>query len=206
MGEHKIVEKPRKRAVFLDRDGVLNALVMNIATSKYEPPHTPEDLTVLVGVVSDLKRLQAEGYDLFLVSNQPDYALGKTTLVGLKLVHNKFNRIMIDNGVNFKKYYYCYHHPNGIVPEYSFVCNCRKPKPFFLIKAAIDYKIGIASSWMIGDTDKDVGAGKCAGVGTILIDYELSKEQRIDSLPDHEVKNLSKAVDIIIAQGHDDAE
>ncbi len=202
MGKHKIKLVPRIRAVFLDRDGVLDALVLNAERNDYEPPHKPEELTILPGVISSLKRLQAAGYSLFLVSNQPDYALGKTKMGALKLVHTEFARIMRRGGVQFKKYYYCYHHPNGVVPRYSFECDCRKPKPFFLIKASIDYNIDISASWMIGDTDKDIGSGRAAGVRTILLDYELSSKQRTSSNPDYEVKDLNKAIDIIIDTNH----
>lgn len=197
MGKHKIRLVPKRRAVFLDRDGVLDALVLNAERNDYEPPHKPEELTILPGVISSLKRLQAEGYSLFLVSNQPDYALGKTKMGALKLVHTEFARIMRRGGVQFKKYYYCYHHPNGVVPRYSFECDCRKPKPFFLIKSSTDYNIDLSASWMIGDTDKDIGSGKAAGVRTILLDYELSSKQRISSTPDYEAKDLNEAVDII---------
>ena len=198
MGKHKIKPVPRRRAVFLDRDGVLNALVFNAERNEYEPPHKSDELIILPGVISSLKRLQTEGYMLFLVSNQPDYALGKAKMSALKLVHSKFASIMRLEGVRFKKYYYCYHHPNGIVPRYSFDCECRKPKPFFLIKAGAEYNMNLSASWMIGDTDKDIRSGKAAGVRTILLDYELSSKQRTTTNPDYEAKDLNKAVDTII--------
>jgi D-glycero-D-manno-heptose 1,7-bisphosphate phosphatase len=202
MGKHKIKLSPTRRAVFLDRDGVLDALVFNAERNEYEPPHSPEELTIFPGVISSLKRLQAEGYILFLISNQPDYALGKAKLSALKLVHSEFSKLMEREGVHFKRYYYCYHHPNGIVLRYSFECVCRKPKPFFLIKASRDYNIDLSASWMIGDTDKDVKSGRAAGVRTILVDYELSSKQRTSSNPDYEVKDLNRAIDIIIDTDH----
>ncbi len=194
-------ETSGKKAVFLDRDGVLNALVLSPDSGKYEPPHSMKELKLLPRVVPSLKKLQEAGYYLFLVSNQPDYALGKTTLNNLKLVHKKFSKLMKKEGIRFKKYYYCYHHPSGTVPLYSIVCKCRKPEPFFLIEASKDYGMDLSSSWMIGDTDRDVEAGKGAGVKTILVDYELSRGQRNASGPDYKAKNLNIAVDIILGDG-----
>jgi D-glycero-D-manno-heptose 1,7-bisphosphate phosphatase len=198
MGEHEVSAKQARKAVFLDRDGVLDALVLNKATNEYEAPHSVGELKLLPMVIPGLKRLQAAGYELFLVSNQPDYAKGKSTLAELKLVHSRFDRLMKDHGVHFRQYYYCFHHPQGVVPRYSYECECRKPKPFFLIKAGEAYGLNLAASWMVGDTDKDVGCGKDAGVNTILVGYKLSVKQRVDSVPDYRAKNLNEAVDIII--------
>jgi len=143
-------------AVFLDRDGVLNELVLNPATAEYEPPHCIEDMKLFPYVIECLGKLHEAGYDLFLISNQPDYAKGKTTLDALEKVHNKFDQLLTSQGINFKKYYYCYHHPQGIIPEYSCECMCRKPKPFFLFKAEEDHNVDLGNSWMIGDRDTDI--------------------------------------------------
>src|SRR5665647_398655 len=125
-------------AVFLDRDGVINDLVLNPDTGEYEPPHSADDLVISPEVIRSLCDIQAAGFDLFLVSNQPDCAKGKTTLGQIQAVHEKLDQILKSKGIFFRDYYYCYHHPNGIVPEYSIACECRKPKPFFLLKAARD--------------------------------------------------------------------
>ncbi|MCZ7393721.1 MAG: HAD-IIIA family hydrolase [Candidatus Methanoperedens sp.] len=185
-------------AVFLDRDGVLNELVLNPATGEYEPPHRIGDMKLFPYVFECLGKIQNAGYDLFLVSNQPDYAKGKTTLEALEKVHNKFDQLLTSKGIYFKEYYYCYHHPQGIIPEYSYECMCRKPKPFFLFKAEENYNIELGSSWMIGDRDIDIECGKAAGTKTILIEEPLSMNKRGNSMPDHKVKDLIEAVEIII--------
>lgn len=189
-----------KPAVFLDRDGVINELVLNPATGEYEPPYSPEDLVLVPGALFALCELQDAGFSLFLVSNQPDYAKGKATLEQIHAVHERFNRLMRDAGIRFCEYYYCYHHPNGIVPAYSFACECRKPKPYFLLKAAKDYGIDLAASWMIGDRDTDIQCGKSAGTKTILILEPHSAVYRDSGNTDYQVRTLPEAAGIILGQ------
>ena len=88
-------------AVFLDRDGVLNELVLNPATGEYEPPHRIEDMRLFPYAIECLGKIQNAGYDLFLVSNQPDYAKGKTALEALEKVHNKFDQLLTSQGIYF---------------------------------------------------------------------------------------------------------
>lgn len=185
-------------AVFLDRDGVLNELVFNLGTGEYEPPHCVEDLKLYPYVIECLEKIRDLGYDLFLVSNQPDYAKGKTTFESLITVHKKFDEILKSDGVYFRGYFYCYHHPEGIIPEYSFECLCRKPKPFLLFKAEERFNVKLGGSWMIGDQDTDIQCGQAGGTRTILIDEPVSEKKRGKSLPDYKAKNLREAVEIII--------
>lgn len=185
-------------AVFLDRDGVLNELVLNPATGEYEPPHRIEDMKLFPYVFECLGKIQKAGYDLFLVSNQPDYAKGKTTLEALEKVHTKFDQLLTSRGIHFREYYYCYHHPQGVIPEYSYECMCRKPKPFFLFKAEEDHNVELGNSWMIGDRDTDIECGKAGGTKTILIEEPLSVNKRGNSMPDYKVKDLREAVEVII--------
>jgi D-glycero-D-manno-heptose 1,7-bisphosphate phosphatase len=185
------------KAIFLDRDGVLNELVLNPATGEYEPPHFPEDLILFPHVIESLRVLQSADFKLFLVSNQPDYAKGKTTLEIIHAVHERLDHTLKMDGIHIREYYYCYHHPNGIVPEYSCVCECRKPKPYFLLKAAREYNIDLVQSWMIGDRDSDIDCGKAAGVKTILVEDPRSMMHRGSSKPEFTAANLKDAVTII---------
>lgn len=186
-----------KKAIFLDRDGVINELVLNPITGEYEPPHSPERLTLFPWVIKCLLTLQGLGFEIFVVSNQPDYAKGKATLEALHEVHAKLNRILSSEGINIRQYYYCLHHPHGVVPDYSFSCDCRKPGDLFLRKAAGEYDIDLGSSWMVGDRDSDIECGKSAGTKTILIEYLTSASYRGSSNPDFTAKNLKDALKII---------
>jgi D-glycero-D-manno-heptose 1,7-bisphosphate phosphatase len=187
-----------KKAVFLDRDGVLNELVLNHVTGEYEPPHSPDDLILFPYMIESLRVLQDADFELFLVSNQPDYAKGKTTLENIYAVHERFDHILKMDGIHFREYYYCYHHPNGIVPEYSVSCECRKPKPYFLLKAAQDYCINLKNSWLIGDRDSDIECGKVAGTRTIMVEEPHSSGLRGSSHPDNRAANLKDALTIIL--------
>jgi D-glycero-D-manno-heptose 1,7-bisphosphate phosphatase len=187
-----------RKAVFLDRDGVVNELVLNPETGEYEPPHTEEDVKLFPYSVSCLKELQSSGYGLFVVSNQPDYAKGKVSLKSLKKVHEKILSILSSEGIIFQDVYYCYHHPNGVVPEYSYACDCRKPNPYFILKAQKDYSLNLRMSWMIGDRDSDIICGQSAGVKTILIKEPKSAKNQGDSSPDFIVNNLFEATKLIL--------
>ena len=185
------------KAIFLDRDGVINYPVLNPKTNEYEAPANKDDFKFFPGVIEALKELQKLGYKLFLVSNQPDYAKGKTTLKNLKSVHDKMHSILDENNIIFNEYYYCYHHPKGIIPEYSFECKCRKPGNFFLTQAQAKYNLEFSKSWMIGDSDVDIFCGQSAGARTILVKTKESAHRAGKSIPEHIVNNLQEAVEVI---------
>jgi D-glycero-D-manno-heptose 1,7-bisphosphate phosphatase len=200
MGVNQIVNK----AVFLDRDGVINKLVLNGQTGAYESPHAVSELVFYPWTFEALKRLLSAKYYLFVVSNQPSYAKGKVSLDTLKAIHTKLDDEMRKNGVIFKEYYYCYHHEKGIVSEFSITCECRKPKPFFVNKALSDYSVNREASWFVGDRDSDIQCGKAAGLGTILVKEPYSAQYHGAVSPDISADNLEKAVDIILAREHNE--
>ncbi len=185
------------KAIFLDRDGVINYPVLNPRTNEYEAPASKDDFKLFPGVIEALKELQKLNYKLFLVSNQPDYAKGKTTLESLYSVHNKMHSILKENNIVFTEYYYCYHHSKGIVPEYSFECKCRKPGNLFLIQAQAKYNLEFSKSWMIGDSDVDIFCGQLAGARTILVKTKESIYRIGKSIPEYIVNNLQEAVEVI---------
>jgi D-glycero-D-manno-heptose 1,7-bisphosphate phosphatase len=198
MGERQIMSK----AVFLDRDGVINELILNPETHEYEPPHRIEDVRVFPYAARCLRELRSAGYDLFLVSNQPDYAKGKVSLEILKKIHEKIMSIFTSEKIAFRDVYYCYHHPDGVMKDYTCICECRKPKPYFLFQAEKDYSLDLARSWMIGDRDTDIVCGQAAGVRTVLIDEPKSCDKRGNSQPDFIAKNLSEATKLIVTHSN----
>jgi len=158
-----------RRAVFLDRDGVINRNVLNPATGELEAPLTAAEFEVLPGVPEALRRLQAAGYLLFVVSNQPNYAKGKSTLRELRAVDRAMRDALDAMRVRTAAVYYCLHHPEGVVPGYAAPCACRKPAPYFLLKAAREFGIDLSQSWMVGDRATDVECGRRAGARAILV-------------------------------------
>ncbi len=187
-----------EKAVFLDRDGVLNRLIFNPDTGEFESPHKVEDLEVFPETGGALLKLQEKNFLLLLVSNQPSFAKGKTSLEEIKRIQARFHEKMLELGVRFSRYYYCYHHPNGIVPEFTGPCHCRKPGIKFLEEAREEFKIDFSSSWMVGDRNSDIICGKRAGLKTILILESEEKEKFCETPPDFSVSDLSEAVKIII--------
>lgn len=186
------------KAVFLDRDGVINKLIYNPKSKEYGAPLYEGDLKFYPWSLPALKKLKEMGFLLFLISNQPDYAKGKTSLKNIKQIHQRLHRYFEGRGIDFTEYYYCYHHPQGKIPGYKLDCACRKPKPFFPLKAKAKYMLDMKRSWFIGDSDSDVSCGKAAGTKTILINERCSKEKRGKTRPDFWADNLKGALKIIV--------
>jgi D-glycero-D-manno-heptose 1,7-bisphosphate phosphatase len=186
-------------AVFLDRDGVLTELVFNPATSQRESPHALEDVRLCSGAVAALIRLQ-KTYDLFIVSNQPSYAKGKVEFETLQAIAAAVETRFREAGVFFRDALYCFHHPEGIVPGYSGACVCRKPSPYLLIVAADQYGIDLPRSWMVGDRESDVEAGRGAGCRTILIAPPGTQLPQVPSRASYVVDGIGAAAAIIVEQ------
>jgi len=185
-------------AVFLDRDGVLNELIFNPKTGEYESPHSPQDLSIIDDVIPTLRRLVGADFELFLVSNQPSYAKGKTTLENIQEIHRRLDGHFRASGIVFTDYYYCYHHPRGVVPDYSGPCRCRKPEPYFLLRAAEMHDVDLRASWMVGDQDTDVECGQRAGCKTALVLNSRSAGKRGASRPNISDSTFSDVADLII--------
>ena len=194
MGVRQIMNK----AIFLDRDGVIDRPVFSNTSGEFEPPHRVEDISLYPWTLEGLKIAAENGFLLFIVSNQPDYAKGKCSLEDLIEVHNRLDEIFKSSGINFSDYYYCYHHPDGIVAGYSGVCECRKPKPYFLKKAEKEFSIDMSRSWMIGDRETDIACGKNAGVRTILVKSEEQAARQATGA-DFTADNLLDGIKLIVS-------
>lgn len=157
------------RAVFLDRDGVINANIFYADTGETEAPRTAADFRLLPGSLEAMKRLQAAGYLLFLVSNQPNQAKRKASRADHDAIQAKLVAALEGAGVRVEEFFYCFHHPHGIEPSLSGPCDCRKPSPFFLNRARDAHDLDMAQSWMVGDRDSDIACGQAAGTRTLHI-------------------------------------
>jgi histidinol-phosphate phosphatase family protein len=186
------------RAIFLDRDGVLNPTWGKDTSNNPESPLRFEDFSIFNFVPEAIKQINELGYLAIVVTNQPAYAKGKMTLEDLA----KMNQLLIDEvskaGGKIEKIYACLHHPDPkqvVVKSLFTKCECRKPKPGMLLQAAGEFGINLVDSWMIGDSWKDIAAGEAAGCRTILISKKQSLIKRVD--PDGYAKNLPEAIKII---------
>lgn len=173
--------KNKQKAVFLDRDGTINRYVGFLRDI--------EQFELLPGVAEAIRHINASGYLAIVVTNQPVIARGEVTREELQEIHNKMETILGAEGAYLDAIYYCPHHPHkgyeGEIPELKIECSCRKPKPGMLLKAAEDLNIDLAESWMIGDGENDIRAGKSAGCKTALIgEGDFGQEMTVDSLLD----------------------
>jgi D-glycero-D-manno-heptose 1,7-bisphosphate phosphatase len=150
-----------KRAVFLDRDGVINR---KAAEGEYVTRW--EDFHFLPGVAEAISSLDRAGWSVIVISNQRCVAKGLLTIAELEAIHQKMLEELARSGAKLDGIYYC---PHDKEPP----CACRKPSPRMLLRAAQEHQIDLTSSWMVGDSESDIEAGKRAGCGTIRIVADL---------------------------------
>jgi D-glycero-D-manno-heptose 1,7-bisphosphate phosphatase len=186
-------------AVFVDRDGVLNELVPDPYSGKPESPLDPEQVVIVAGAAGALRALRDAGYLVVGVSNQPAAAKGIVGLERLESVHTRVIELLERDGASLDAFNLCFHHPAGTVPELTRDCDCRKPAPGMIVAAAASFAIDLGASWMVGDSDADVAAGKAAGCGTVLIENPASAHRRAGgSAPDERARDLAAAARLIV--------
>ncbi len=149
------------KAVFLDRDGTVN--------TEEDFLSDPDKLQLVKGAVEGLKILRDTGFTLVVVSNQSGVARGLFSEDDVARVNERLARLLSEEGVDVERFYHCPHHPEGTVPEYSVQCECRKPSPGMLLRAADELGIDPAASYMVGDRARDLEAGRRAGARTVLV-------------------------------------
>ena len=169
----------KQKAVFLDRDGTLNRYVGFLR-------HIDE-FELLHGVGEAVRRINASGYLAVVVTNQPVIARGEVTVPQLDEIHRKLETLLGAEGAYLDALYYCPHHPHkgyeGEVPELKIDCSCRKPKPGMLLTAAEELNIDLSASFMVGDGENDILAGRAAGCRTVLIgDGAFGQDVTVPSL------------------------
>lgn len=157
--------KNKQKAVFLDRDGTINKYVGFLRNI--------DEFELIDGVADAIKKINAFGYLAIVITNQPVIARGEVSFEELEVIHNKMETLLGKEGAYLDAIYYCPHHPHkgyeGERLELKFDCDCRKPKPGMLLKAANDFNIDLSRSWMIGDGEIDIKVGINAGCQTALI-------------------------------------
>jgi D-glycero-D-manno-heptose 1,7-bisphosphate phosphatase len=180
------------KAVFVDKDGTL---ILDIPYNA-----DPNLIQLQAGAGKGLKQLKDSGYLLVLVSNQAGVAHGYFPEEALFSIEEKLQHELGKEGVQLDALYFCPHHPDGIIKEYALSCDCRKPRPGMLFKAAQNFDIDLSQSWMIGDILHDIEAGNKAGCHTILIDNGNETEWKQNSFrqPTAIAGNIPDAATIIL--------
>lgn len=181
-----------RKAVFLDKDGTL---IDNVPYNV-----DPRRVTLARGAGGALHALKAHGYLLIVVSNQAGVALGHFPLQALAPVERRIQELLAQSGVGLDGFYYCPHLPQAANIRYAVQCLCRKPQPGLLRRAARQWQIDLAGSWLIGDILDDVEAGNRAGCRTVLVDTGNETEWRLAAYrqPHHLARSLPQAARLIL--------
>ena len=178
----RVARSGPRRAVFLDRDGVLNRC--EVRDGKPVAPRRVEDFRLLPGVAAATRALKQAGYLLVVVTNQPDLAAGRVAAATVAAMHERLRRSLPLDAIEM-----C---PHGARDA----CDCRKPKPGLLTRAARDLGISLSDSVLVGDRAGDIAAGRAAGCRTIFIDRRYGESGRVDA--DAAARNLPQAVRLLL--------
>ncbi|MCL5292014.1 MAG: HAD family hydrolase [Actinobacteria bacterium] len=197
----------KERAVFIDRDGILNEMVFDENHGVLDSPFVPEHLHLKRGAGRFVAALNEAGIRAIVVTNQPGLAKGTLTEENLSAIHKKLAEGLAAEGGRLDGVYHCPHHPTGSPlgdSRYIRVCECRKPLPGLIKIAAEEHNVDLSQSYMIGDGITDIQAGKAAGCKTILVtklklDILELMVMRQRAFPDILVESLSKALDDILS-------
>jgi len=181
-----------RKAVFLDRDGVINEEVENLAR--------PEDFRLIEGAAEAILRLNADGYLVVVATNQPAIAKGFASFKDMDRIHERMMTLLAESGARVDAVYVCPHHPEkgfpGEIRSLKVKCGCRKPEPGLMLKAMRELEVDANGSWMVGDSPTDVEAGRKAGLKTILVGKKAPMTGECLT-----TETLSEAVDIITGNG-----
>src|SRR5262245_49088812 len=188
-----------RRAVFLDRDGTLNAFHRHPERGTFDSPMGPEELVLLRGAAEAVRMINELGLLAIVVSNQPVVAKGKTTLERVDATTDRLRALLTVAGARLDAVYYCLHHPDASDPGYRCRCGCRKPEAGLLLQAAVELGIDLAGSYMVGDSPTDAVAGREAGCSTLWLrpDDPVVEASKPDRAVDYVVADLPDAVEQI---------
>ena len=187
----------KNKAVFLDRDGVINEIIYHKEMGIIDSPFTVEQFKLLPDVGKAINSFHKQGFKVILVSNQPGLAKDQCDVVVFEKIKEKMRKELTKDNAKVDAEYYCLRHPDAKIDKYKKICDCRKPKPGMILQAAKEHDIDTKESWMIGDGINDIQAGCAAGCKTILIGRlkcDLCKVMEDEGIkPDFVAPNLYKA-------------
>ena len=190
----------KTRAVFLDRDGVINPYKYNSEFGTFDSPLNPSEFDLLPGVAEAIAEINTMGLLAIVTSNQPGVAKGKCSRDLLEAIDRKMKSSLELHGAKLDGAYYCLHHPQALLADYRIACECRKPKPGLLLQASRELNIDLERSYMAGDGIVDIQAGRAAATTTFLIGNRKCACEELNNrgaMPHFIAANLSEAVNLI---------
>jgi D-glycero-D-manno-heptose 1,7-bisphosphate phosphatase len=191
----------KSRAVFLDRDGVLNDLEYDLEEGRVASPLSAKQLRIAPYAGESVRRIRELGFKAILISNQPGVAKRQLTYAEFERMNEKVREGLAKHGCSLDAEYYCLHHPDALVRKYRLDCDCRKPKPGLLLRAAEENGIDLGGSFFVGDALADVKAGRAAGCRTILLGHVTTFLSRMiekeDARPDFVLPSLRQVPDLL---------
>lgn len=184
-----MVDLPLRAGVFLDRDGVITVEKGHVTS--------PTEIQVIPGAGEAIRRLNAAAIPVIVVTNQSGVARGLLSLSTLEEIHQAMRTQLAKDSAAVEAIFFCPHHPEGAVAEFRAVCECRKPGAEMLRRGAQIYGIDLASSFMVGDTESDIAAGKAVGSTTFLV--HSAATGAIEAVnADYQCSSLDSAVETIL--------
>jgi len=178
------------KAVFLDRDGVINIDTGYVSHS--------DDFEFIDGVIEACQKIKEKGYQLVVITNQSGIARGYFSEDEFMTLTEWMDWSMADKGVELDGIYYCPHHPDKGIGEYKQACDCRKPQPGMINSAAEFLKLDLSQSYLVGDKVSDIQAGKNAGIGTnILVRTGKDITEQGEELADHVINTLQDVIELL---------
>ena len=159
----------KNRAIFLDRDGVINEIIFHQEVGLLETPFTEKQFRLRAGIPNAVRKFKQLGFKVIVVSNQPGVAMRHFSQRTLKAITKKMVSLLKKRGAHLDGIYYCIHHPTKGIGFLKKRCSCRKPKTGLLLKSARMLAIDLKRSYMVGDSITDVETGKRAGCKTFLL-------------------------------------
>lgn len=195
----------KKKAVFLDRDGVIIKMYYDRNFGTIDTPLSIKQITFVPGIFELLHLAKKLGYLLILISNQPGVGIKKISLKAHNEMKDYITKSLRREGITLDGQYYCMHHPYASISKYRKECTCRKPKIGLLIQASKDFNIDLKKSWVIGDGVYDIIAGCRVGCKTILVgnlieaEYLRILEEKLGNIkPTSLVKNIKEIKNLFI--------
>ena len=187
----------RRPAIFLDRDGVI--------VEDVDAVLRPDQLILTPGAAEAVKRASASGRAVVVVTNQPVVARGLVDEDGVRAVHDALDAMLRAQGARVDAFYFCPHHPRATIERYRVACECRKPRPGLLTRAASELELDLGASVMVGDRLSDVTAGARAGCKTVLVTSgkhlaaPIESPDPSDATPDFVAADVTAAMDWALA-------